>query len=50
MREIFYESLQALQTDLDAWFDHYTERPRPGYRNMGKRPIETVMSFVSQEG
>ena len=26
------------------------ERPDLGYRNMGRRPIETVMKFVSQEG
>ncbi|MDF1635580.1 IS481 family transposase [Mycoplana sp. MJR14] len=51
MRETFYETVAALQADLDAWLTHYnTERPHLGYRNMGRRPIETVMSFVSQEG
>jgi transposase InsO family protein len=51
MRETFHETVEALQTDLDAWLVHYnTERPHLGYRNMGRRPIETVMSFVSQEG
>ena len=51
MRETFYESVEQMQTDLDAWLAHYnTERPHLGYRNMGRRPIETVMSFVSQEG
>lgn len=51
MRETFYESVEALQTDLDAWLLHdNTERPHLGYRNMGRRPIETLMSFVSQEG
>lgn len=51
MRETFYETVEALQADLDAWLIHYnTERPHLGYRNMGRRPIETVMSFVSQEG
>ena len=51
MRETFYGSIAALQIDLDEWlmFSN-TERPHPGYRNMGRRPIETVMSFVSQEG
>ncbi len=50
MRETFYETVEALQADLDAWLVHYnTERPHLGYRNMGRRPIETVMSFVSQE-
>lgn len=51
LRENFYDSVEALQADLDVWLVHYnTERPHLGYRNMGKRPIETVMSFVSQEG
>ena len=44
-------NVDALQADLDAWLIHYnTERPHLGYRNMGRRPIETIMSFVSQEG
>jgi transposase InsO family protein len=43
--------LNPMQADLDAWLVHYnTERPHLGYRNMGRRPIETVMSFVRQEG
>lgn len=51
MRETFYETVEALQADLDDWLVHYnTERPHLGYRNQGRRPIETVMSFVSQEG
>ena len=51
MRETFYETVEALQTDLDVWLVHYnTERPHPGCRNQGRRPIETVMSFVSQYG
>lgn len=51
MRETFYETADALQADLDAWLVHYnTERPHLGYRNMGRRPIETINAFVSQEG
>ncbi len=51
LRETFYDSVETLRADLDAWLVHYnTERPHLGYRNMGKRPIETVMLFVSQEG
>ena len=51
MRETFYDSVEALQADLDAWLVHHnTERPHLGYRNMGRRPIDTVTSFVSQEG
>jgi transposase InsO family protein len=47
-RETFYEKVEALQTDLDAWLIHHKiERPHLGYRNQGRRPIETVRSFVS---
>jgi len=50
LRETFYGSVDALQADLDAWLVNYnTERLHLGYRNMGRRPIETVMSFVSQK-
>jgi transposase InsO family protein len=42
-RKKFYESLEVLQVDLDEWLHHYNyERPHRGYRNMGRRPIETV--------
>jgi transposase InsO family protein len=45
-RTTFYESLAALQTDLDAWLHTYnTERPHLGYRNRGKRPIDTVNEY-----
>jgi transposase InsO family protein len=51
MREKVYTSVEALQADLDAWLVHYnTERPRLGYRNQGRRPIETIQQFVRQEG
>ena len=49
MRSQLYESVDALQTDLDAWLHHYNhERPHLGYRNQGRRPWETVELFVSQ--
>jgi transposase InsO family protein len=48
LRETFYESVEALQADLDRWLAHYnTERPHLGYRNMGKRPIDTVNAYLS---
>lgn len=48
-RKKFYESLEALQVDLDAWLVHYnTERPHQGYRNMGRRPIDTIALFADQ--
>jgi transposase InsO family protein len=46
-----FESVEALQADLDAWLHHYNhERPHLGYRNQGRRPWETVERFVRQEG
>jgi len=46
-RENFYESVEALQDDLDSWLLHYnTERPHRGYRNKGKRPLDTVLEFA----
>jgi len=42
-RKKFFESVEALQTDLDEWLHYYNhERPHRGYRNMGRRPIETI--------
>ena len=36
-----------LQKDLDKYLRFYnTERPQQGYRNMGKRPLDTVEKFV----
>lgn len=46
-REKFYESVEALQNDLDEWLYHYNyERPHLGYRNLGKRPADTVEQFL----
>jgi transposase InsO family protein len=46
-RTKFYESVEALRVDLDAWLVHYnTERPHQGYRNMGRRPIDTVNLYL----
>lgn len=47
-RETLYETVEALQEDMDNWLLHYnTERPHLGYRNMGKRPIDTINEFVT---
>lgn len=47
MRENIYPSIEELQTDLDIWLKNCNEeRPHRGYRNMGKRPIETVNDFA----
>jgi SAM-dependent methyltransferase len=37
MRDTLYETVEALQADLDAWLAYYnTERPHLGYRNQGR--------------
>jgi transposase InsO family protein len=42
-RNKFYSSVKELQQDLDQWLHYYNyERPHRGYRNMGRRPIETI--------
>jgi transposase InsO family protein len=46
-RTKFYESVQTLQADLDAWLVHYnTERAHQGYRNLGRRPIDTINKYL----
>lgn len=51
LRTTFYESVEALQSDLDEWLRFYNEeRPHLGYRNMGRRPIETVCLFLEGKG
>ena len=51
MHQKLYESVEALQADLDPWLHHYNhERPHLGYRNQGRRPYETIELFVRQEG
>ena len=48
-RTTFYNTIEALQSDLDAWLVHYnTERPHQGYRNMGRRPIETIQRYIKK--
>jgi hypothetical protein len=51
MHAKLFDSIEALQADLDAWLHHYNhERPHLGYRNQGRRPWETVEQFVRQGG
>jgi transposase InsO family protein len=47
LRQTLYESVEALQATLDQWLITYnTERPHLGYRNQGRRPIDTVSLFI----
>lgn len=51
LRENLYDSVEALQVDLDAWVVlGRTERPHLGSLDTGRRAAETVMSFVGQKG
>lgn len=46
-RSTFYEAVAPLQADLDAWLATYnTTRPHLGYRNLGRRPIETIQEYL----
>ena len=46
-RKKLYTALDELQADLDEWLYYYNyERPHQGYRNMGRRPIETIQLFL----
>lgn len=49
-RTKLYETLEALQADLDAWLVHYNyERPHQGYRNLGKRPYERIEAYLREQ-
>lgn len=49
-RTKFYESVEALQGDLDKWLVYYnTERPHQGYRNQGKRPVDRLEEYIQQK-
>ena len=53
-RTTLYESVEHLQADFDQWLVTYNmERPHQGYRNVGRRPIETIELYlrtVREEG
>jgi transposase InsO family protein len=50
MRTTVYTSVEALQADFDVWLAHYnTERPHRGYRNMGRRPIDTIREYQARQ-
>ena len=49
MHATLFESVEALQAELDGWLHHYNhEQPHLGYRNQGRRPWESVEQFVKQ--
>ena len=49
LRTTIYTSTDALQADLDVWLHDYNhERPHRGYRNMGRRPIDTIRAWQAR--
>lgn len=49
-RTKLYTTIDELQTDLDQWLVHYnTERPHQGYRNQGRRPLDTILEHLKQQ-
>jgi len=49
-RETFYESVEALQADFNAWLETYKrERPHLSYRNQGRTPWQTIQQFPETE-
>ena len=47
-RTKFYDRVELLQDDLDVWLVHYnTERTHQGYRNLGKRPMDTIQHYLN---
>lgn len=48
-RTKFYEGVETLQSDLDAWLVEYnTQRPHQGYRNRGRRPLDVIQDYIKQ--
>jgi transposase InsO family protein len=49
-RKKLFTSVEALQDDFDEWVHSYNyERPHRGYRNMGKRPFDTIKTFINKQ-
>jgi len=49
LRQKLYTSIEELRKNPNKWLKHYNyERPHQGYRNMGRRPIETIETFKNQ--
>jgi transposase InsO family protein len=46
-RQKAWGTLDDLQADLDEWLMYYNyERPHQGYRNMGRRPYDTIKNYL----
>ncbi len=50
-RTKLYETVDALEADLDTWLSYNNvERSHQGYRNMGRRPIDTINEYTDTLG
>lgn len=46
-RTTLYTSVEQLQEDLDKWLSCYNrERTHQGYRNLGRRPYDTIKAYL----
>jgi len=46
-RQKLYATVEALQAAFDRWLVYYnTKRSHLGYRNMGRRPVETIDQYL----
>lgn len=46
-RKKIFGTVESLQSELDIWLNHYnTGRPHQGYRNNGKRLIDTINLYL----
>lgn len=49
-RKKVYTNIDQLQNDLNSWLKFYNyERPHQGYRNLGKRPVDTLNMFTKNK-
>lgn len=49
-REKWYDSIESLQQDLDAFLVHYNnERTHSGYRCQGRTPLQTFLDLLENE-
>ena len=48
-RQTLYQSVEEFQRDLDTWLTYYNRgQPHQRYRNIGKRPIDTVNAYLNK--
>lgn len=49
-REKWYDSIESLQNDLDAFLEHYNkQRTHSGYRCQGRTPLQTFLDLLDEQ-